>query len=95
MELEFIDKYMLCWLHMAFQTKAAAELLKESRFKQICWHLSSVTWSNTEIYLYCHINWSISLVGKKKQEIFYIQVFCSIWSSPQEYLGFSQTSGYC
>lgn len=29
MKLEFIDKYMLCWLHMAFQSKAAAELLNQ------------------------------------------------------------------
>lgn len=86
---------MLCWLHMAFQTKAAAELLKELSFKQILWRLLSVTWSNTEIYLYCHINWSVSLVGKKKQEILYIQVFCSRWSSPQVYLGFSQPSSCC
>lgn len=94
MKFEFIDKYMLCLLHMAFQIKAAAELLKESRFKQIFWHLLSVTWNNTGIYLCCDINWSISLVGKKKQEILYIQVFCR-WSSPQEYLGFSQPSSYC
>lgn len=92
MKLEFIDKYMLCWLHMAFQSEAAAELLEESRFKQIPWHL----WSGIESFTYCHINWSISLAAKNKaRNYIHPSWFCSRWASPQEYLGFLQPSVYC